>query len=127
MPTPFLYLNREFRPLIQFRRDRDTDLTFQVIDGLMLKDGYIYKKVPLDSLNFSGVNPSEDEILKFNSSEKSESNDLEWLSQLYGARDKKRPVKSIKKSDKGGGKGEGSSSSLSLPNGYDVHDLVCFG
>ncbi|CAM9003787.1 unnamed protein product [Rhodiola kirilowii] len=118
----------EFRPLIQFRRDRDTDLIFQVLDGLMLKDGYLYKKVPLDSLNFSGVSPSEDEILKFNSSEKPESNDLEWLSQLYGGRGKKKqPMKSSKASDKGGGKGEGSSSSMSTPSGYEIHDLVCFG
>uniref|UniRef100_A0A7N0T699 KOW domain-containing protein n=1 Tax=Kalanchoe fedtschenkoi TaxID=63787 RepID=A0A7N0T699_KALFE len=117
----------EFRPLIQLRRDRDTDLIFQVLDGLMLKDGYLYKKVPLDSLNFSGVKPSEDEISKFNSSEKGESNDLEWLSQLYGGREKKRPMKSSNVSDKGGGKGEGSSSNPSMPTGYEIYDLVCFG
>ena len=66
--------------------------------------------------------PSEEELLKFKSSENNETDDLEWLTQLYGERKKKRVIRS----DKGGGKGEGSSGS-SGANSFDLHDLVCFG
>lgn len=88
----------------------------------MLKDGYLYKKVSMDSLNFWGVTPKEDELLKFEPSKNDECNDIEWLSQLYGERKKKRPVII----GKGGGKGEGSSS-CSTENKFEVHDLVFFG
>lgn len=117
-----LNLCREFRPLIQYRRDRDTNKLFEVLDGLMLKDGYLYKKVSIDSLSCSGVMPSEEELLKFKSSENNETDDLEWLTQIYGERKKKRVIRS----DKGGGKGEGSSGSSGV-NSFDLHDLVCFG
>ncbi|KAE8732383.1 Pectin lyase-like superfamily protein isoform 1 [Hibiscus syriacus] len=73
----------EFRPLIQFRRDRDTSIGFQVLDGMMLKDGYLYKKVSIDSLSCWGIMPTEEELLKFSNSDNNESDDLEWLSQLY--------------------------------------------
>ena len=90
---------------------------------MLLKDGYLYKKVPIDSLNLWGVIPTEDELLKFETPAKNdESNDLEWLSQLYGEEKKTRPIMS----DKGGGKGEGSSSS-SMENSLEVHDLVLHG
>lgn len=80
-------------------------MRFLCLDGMMLKDGYLYKKVSVDSLSCWGVMPSEEEIMKFKPSENSESADLEWLSQLYG-NDRKR--KSIN-SDKGDGKRDGSS------------------
>ncbi|KAL0286332.1 UNVERIFIED_CONTAM: protein RNA-directed DNA methylation 3 [Sesamum angustifolium] len=53
----------EFRPLIQFRRDRETNQMFEILDGMMLKDGYLYKKVSIDSLSLWGVMPTEDELL----------------------------------------------------------------
>lgn len=112
----------EFRPLIQYRRDRDTNKIFEILDGMMLKDGYLYKKVSMDSLNFWGVKPSEDELLKFEPSNIDESNDLEFLTQLYGERKKKRHVVSGKGSCKGDG-----SSSFGLENKFEVHDLVFFG
>ncbi|KAK7280515.1 hypothetical protein RJT34_25579 [Clitoria ternatea] len=112
----------EFRPLIQFRRDRDTGKVFEVLDGLMLKDGYVYKKVSPESLSLWGVVPTEEELLKFGPSENNESNELEWLSQLYGDRKKKQ----VLRADKGGGKGEGSSGS-GVVNGFELYDLVCFG
>ncbi|XP_050938487.1 protein RNA-directed DNA methylation 3 isoform X2 [Cucumis melo] len=113
----------EFRPLMQFRRDRETGKLFEFLDGMMLKDGYLYKKISLDSLNCWGVMPSEDELLKFKPSESNESNDLEWLSQLYGEKKKKKKVVTT---EKGGGKGEGSSGSSSMSS-FGDHDLVCFG
>lgn len=127
--THIFHLCREFRPLIKYRRDRDTNKVFEVLDGLMLNNGYLYKKVSVDSLSCWGVNPSEEELLKFKPSENNESDDLEWLSQLYGEQKKTRIVgnlRSGKPSDKGGGKGEGSSGSGGA-NGFELHDLVCFG
>ncbi|KAK3007686.1 hypothetical protein RJ639_013726 [Escallonia herrerae] len=112
----------EFRPLIQHRRDRETGKMFEFLNGMMLKNGYLYKRVPIDSLSFWGVMPSEDELLKFEFSKNDESNDLEWLSELYGEEKKKRTIYS----SKGGGKGEASSSS-SLESVFEVHDLVLFG
>ncbi|KAJ1436249.1 Transcription elongation factor Spt5, NGN domain [Sesbania bispinosa] len=126
VPAPRLICSselEEFRPLIQFRRDQDTGKVFEVLDGLLLKDGFVYKKVSPDSLSLWGVEPTEEELLKFGSSENNESNDLEWLSQLYGDSKKKRVIGGA---DKGGGKGEGSSSS-GVVNGFELFDLVCFG
>ena len=88
----------------------------------MLKDGYLYKKVSIDSLSRWGVTPSEEELQKFTPSNNEESIDLEWLSQLYGERKQKRTTKS----DKGGEKGEGSSGSSKL-HSFELCDLVCFG
>ncbi|KAL0303323.1 UNVERIFIED_CONTAM: protein RNA-directed DNA methylation 3 [Sesamum radiatum] len=91
----------EFRPLIQFRRDRETNQMFEILDGMMLKDGYLYKKVSIDSLSLWGVMPTEDELLKFEPSKKDESTDVHWLSQLFGEK-KKKEVETVKQ-DKGMG------------------------
>ncbi|KAG9138877.1 hypothetical protein Leryth_007504 [Lithospermum erythrorhizon] len=56
-----------------------------------------------------GAMPTEDELLKFEPSNNNESMDLEFLSDLYGNANKKK--KQIMKNDKGGGKGECSSTS----------------
>ncbi|CAJ1977571.1 unnamed protein product [Sphenostylis stenocarpa] len=126
VPAPRLISSselEEFRPLIQFKRDRDTGKVFEVLDGLMLKDGYVYKKVSPDSLSLWGVVPTEEELLKFGPSENNESNDLEWLAQLYGSdKKKKRAIRP----DKGGGKGESSSGS-GVGNDFELYELVCFG
>ncbi|KAI5401573.1 protein RNA-directed DNA methylation 3 isoform X1 [Lathyrus oleraceus] len=122
VPAPRLISSselEEFRPLIQIRRDQDTGKVFQVLDGLLLKDGYVYKKVPPDSLSFWGVVPTEEEQLKFGSSENNESNDMEWLSNIYGDTKKKRVITA----DKGDGKGEGSSGS---GKDFELFALVCF-
>ncbi|XP_073016419.1 uncharacterized protein [Primulina eburnea] len=123
----------EFRPLIQYRRDRDTNEMFEFLDGMMLKDGYLYKKIPMDSLNYWGVVPTGVELLKFESSKKDESTDVQWLSQLFGEK-KKQQVQDVKQ-DKGGGKSKGPSSSDGKSKGSSssdvgtsfMHDLVFFG
>lgn len=88
---------------------------------MQLKDGYVYKKLSPDSLSFWGVVPTEEQILKFGSSENNESNDMEWLSNIYGDSKKKRVIVA----DKGDGKGEGSSGSGAV-NGFELYALVCF-
>lgn len=114
----------EFRPLIHCRRDRDTNEMFEILDGIMLKDGYVYKKVSIDSLSFWGVVPTEDELLKFEPAKKDDATDVQWLSQLFGEK-KKGQIEKFKP-DKGSGKSEGSTSG-SMGNNFEVHDLVFFG
>lgn len=100
---------------------------FEILDGMMLKDGYLYKKISIDSLSFWGTTPTKDELLKFEPSKKDESTDVQWLSQLFGEKKKKeKEVESTSKSGKGGGKSEGSSSAC-IEYNFEVHDLVFFG
>lgn len=87
---------------------------------MMLKDGYLYKKLSIDSLSCWGVMPTEEELLKFSHSDNNESDDLEWLSQLYGEKKKKKTT-----NEKGGEKGEGSSG-FGLDDGFELYNLVCF-
>uniref|UniRef100_A0A1J3I9E5 Putative transcription elongation factor SPT5-like protein 1 n=1 Tax=Noccaea caerulescens TaxID=107243 RepID=A0A1J3I9E5_NOCCA len=119
----------EFRPLIQVRRDRDTGITFEHLDSLMLKDGFLYKKVSLDSLSSWGIIPSKEEILKFAPVERKETGDTEWISEIYGEEKKKkiRPTgKGVGKGEgSGGGKGEDSPESNS-ESSYKLYNLVCF-
>ncbi|CAN4126596.1 unnamed protein product [Withania somnifera] len=129
IPAPRLISSTEledFRPLIQYRKDRETNLMFEILDGKMLKDGYLYKKVGIDSLSYWGVMPTEAELLKFESSSNDEPQDVDWLTQLYGDRKKKRITNDFKVGQKGGEKGESSSSS-SMENNFEVDDLVFFG
>ena len=66
-------LCREFRPFIQYRRDRNTGQTFEIHDGMMLKDGCLYKKVSINSLSFWDFVPVEDQLLKFEHVKKEDS------------------------------------------------------
>ncbi|ESQ40338.1 hypothetical protein EUTSA_v10015856mg, partial [Eutrema salsugineum] len=106
----------EFRPIIKVKRDRDTGITFEHLDSLMLKDGFLYKKLSLDSLSW-GVIPSKEEILKFRPVEQKEPGDVEWISEIYGEEKKKKiiPTGSVRGKGEGSecGKGEGSSESKS--------------
>lgn len=111
------------------RRDRDTGMTFEHLDSLMLKDGFLYKKVCLDSLTSCGVKPSKEEILKFTPLEEKETGDVEWISEIYGEEKKKKNIpagKGVEKGEgSGGGKGEGSSESQS-ESSHELYNLVCF-
>ncbi|XP_031090783.1 protein RNA-directed DNA methylation 3 isoform X2 [Ipomoea triloba] len=129
IPAPRLIRSTEledFRPLITIRKDRETNQMVEVLDGKMLREGYLFKKVSIDSLCFWGVMPSETELLKFEPYKNDEPQDTEWLSQLYGERKRKRTIKHDKGNGKGGEKGEGSSNSAN-GNNFEVDDLVFFG
>ncbi|RZC70540.1 hypothetical protein C5167_033678 [Papaver somniferum] len=95
VPAPKLISSNEledFRPHIELRRDRQTGIVCEVLDGLMLKDGYLYKKIPIESLILSGVVPTANELIKFETSKKDTDDDLEWLTGLFGEKGKKRTV-----------------------------------
>ncbi|KAM6584368.1 hypothetical protein CsatB_011370 [Cannabis sativa] len=106
----------EFLPLIQTKKDRDTGMIVQVLDGMMIKDGYLFKKVAIDSISCFGVVPSEEEVMKFSTSKNNEPDNAEWLSQLYGEQKKKRSIRNDPLRDRvssgsvAGGKGESSGS-----------------
>lgn len=106
----------EFRPLIETRRDRQSGEVFEVLDGMMLKDGYMYKWVSNGSVVFWGVQPSESELLKFSNMNKDDSEDLDWVSSVYSGRKKARLTD---ESD--------NVATTSRKNEYKLHDLVLIG
>ncbi|KAJ0963136.1 hypothetical protein J5N97_028258 [Dioscorea zingiberensis] len=85
-------------------------------DGLMLKDGFVYKKVSIGSLVCWGVQPSKAELLNFSESNKDEAEDLDWISSVYSGR---RKIKVVEASHQ--------TSNDKQGNGYDLYDLVLFG
>lgn len=98
------------------RRDRQSGEVFEVLDGMMLKDGYMYKWVSNGSVVFWGVQPSESELLKFSNMNKDDSEDLDWVSSVYSGRKK---VRLTDESD--------NVATTSRKNEYKLHDLVLFG
>lgn len=86
---------------------------------MMLKDGYLYKKVSLDSLRCCVVQPSEDDLLKFENSTNEDHSDQEWLSELFGEQKKRL----VKKDDNMEGE---DSSNISMVDVSKVHDIVLF-
>ncbi|ONK75729.1 uncharacterized protein A4U43_C03F19930 [Asparagus officinalis] len=119
VPSPRLISSHEleqFRSHIEIRRDRHSGECFEILDGLMLKDGYLYKKVSIASIVYWGVEPSKDELLKFTEMSKPEEEDVSWLSSVYNVRKKIKPSKD---SDLKGSSEKGNS--------FNLHDLVLFG
>ncbi|XP_058074942.1 protein RNA-directed DNA methylation 3-like isoform X2 [Magnolia sinica] len=121
VPAPRLISSHDlevFRPHIQCRRDPENGETFEILDGLMLKDGYLYKKVSIGSLCCWDIQPSPNEIQNFKIARKDASEDLAWLSVLYG--DSMEGVDMT---------GEASESNLESKSGnsFELHDLVLLG
>uniref|UniRef100_A0A1D1Y2K9 Putative transcription elongation factor SPT5 1 n=1 Tax=Anthurium amnicola TaxID=1678845 RepID=A0A1D1Y2K9_9ARAE len=117
IPPSRLISSREledFRPQIEIRHDRETGEIFQILDGLMLKDGYLYKKVSISSLNCFGAEPSSTELVKFEPAKQDEPQVAEYIAHLCGG-DKRNNLETLDNSleDKG--------------NAFKPHDLVFFG
>ncbi|KAJ4978364.1 hypothetical protein NE237_009144 [Protea cynaroides] len=127
IPAPRLISSSEledFRKHLQCRHDRESGLYFEIIDGLMLKDGYLYKRVAIESLNCWGVVPSADELRRFEASKEQQSDDnMEWLSGLYGGGGRKR-IMEVKKGKSSVFK---DTSKTKQGSGFEVHNLVFFG
>ncbi|CAA7026806.1 unnamed protein product [Microthlaspi erraticum] len=100
----------EFMPRIQKSRDRETGISFEQHDSMMLTDGFPYRKVSW------GIIPSKEEILKFAPVERKESGDV-----VCGEEKKKK----ILPSGKGAGNEEGSSL-IKSEGSNDLYNLVCF-
>jgi len=118
------------------KRDRQTGEVFEVLDGLMFKDGFLYKRVALSSLIYWGIQPTETELLKFSSSplNRASADDLDWVSSIYGPkkrnipaeRDIKSPSSSKMKSSKTS-KASTSTENFDDNDEFNLHDLVLFG
>ncbi|AQK87069.1 Protein RNA-directed DNA methylation 3 [Zea mays] len=140
VPAPRLISSQElefFRPHIEIKRDRQTGEVFEVLDGLMFKDGFLYKKVALSSLIYWGIQPTETELLKFSSSpsNRASADDLDWLSGMYGSkkrnlpaeRDMKSSSSKIKSSKAPDLKGSTSTENYDDNDEFNLHDLVLYG
>lgn len=123
------------------RRDRQTGDVFEMLDGLMFKDGFLYKRVALSSLIYWGIQPTETELLKFSSSpsNRSSADDLDWVSSIYGPKKRNLPRERDMKAKASSSKEKCSNSKASnlkastSTENYDdddefkLHDLVLFG
>ncbi|KAK3138335.1 hypothetical protein QOZ80_5AG0367480 [Eleusine coracana subsp. coracana] len=139
VPAPRLISSQElefFRPHIEMKRDRQTGEVFEVLDGLMFKDGFLYKRVALSSLIYWGIQPTETELLKFSSSpsNKSSTDDLDWVSSIYGSKKRNLPenrdmrASSKAKSCKASNLKASTSTEIFDDNEeFNLHDLVLFG
>ncbi|XP_062231805.1 protein RNA-directed DNA methylation 3 [Phragmites australis] len=140
VPAPRLISSQElefFRPHIEMKRDRQTGDVFEVLDGLMFKDGFLYKRVALSSLIYWGIQPTETELLKFSSSpsNRSSADDLDWVSSIYGPKKrnlpKERDVKAssskMKSSKASNLKASTSTENYDDNDEFNLHDLVLFG
>ncbi|KAF0925336.1 hypothetical protein E2562_016028 [Oryza meyeriana var. granulata] len=145
IPAPRLISSQElefFRPHTEMRRDRQTGDVFEVLDGLMFKDGFLYKRVALSSLIYWGIQPTETELLKFSSSptNTSSTDDLDWVSSIYGPNKRNLPKEQdMKPSSSKASSSKGKCSKASNlktststedydeDDGFNLHDLVLFG
>jgi hypothetical protein len=119
------------------KRDRQTGEVFEVLDGLMFKDGFLYKRVALSSLIYWGIQPTDTELLKFSSSpsNKSSADDLDWVSSIYGSkkrnlpkdRDMKASSSKMKSSKASNLKASTSTENFEDSKEFNLHDLVLFG
>lgn len=118
------------------KRDGQTGEVFEVLDGLMFKDGFLYKRVALSSLIYWGIQPTETELLKFSSSpsNRASADDLDWLSGMYGSKKRNLPAeRGVKSSSKlKSSKASDLKASTSTENyddndEFNLHDLVLYG
>ncbi|KAK6114992.1 hypothetical protein DH2020_007261 [Rehmannia glutinosa] len=66
-PARFMNIDeaRELHIRVERRRDQATGDYFEKIEGMMFKDGFLYKNVSLKSLSTQNVQPTFDELEKF--------------------------------------------------------------
>lgn len=86
----------------------------------MFKDGYLYKKVSIDSLS-SGLIPSKDEVMKFDPPIDEDFTDVKWLSDLYNEQGEQIVVYNDKFGDE-----TDELLSDGIENGFKIHDMVFF-
>ena len=60
-----LMLIRDLRIPVERKRDGATGELFDQFGGMMFKDGYLYKYVSLKTIDAKGIEPSLDELQKF--------------------------------------------------------------
>ncbi|OAY81058.1 putative transcription elongation factor SPT 1 [Ananas comosus] len=79
---------REMRIRVERRRDRDSGEYFEMVDGLMFKDGFLYKTVSFKSISSQNIQPTFDELEKFRKPGDDVNGDVASLSTLFANRKK---------------------------------------
>lgn len=73
---------------VERRRDPMTGDYFENINGMMFKDGFLYKTVSMKSISTQSIQPSFDELEKFRQPGENGDGDMASLSTLFANRKK---------------------------------------
>lgn len=89
-PARFMNIDeaRELNIRVERRRDPATGDYYEKIEGMMFKDGFLYKNVSLKSLSTQNVQPTFDELEKFRHPSETGDGDMSSLSTLFANRKK---------------------------------------
>ncbi|XP_072977351.1 putative transcription elongation factor SPT5 homolog 1 isoform X1 [Typha angustifolia] len=79
---------REMHIRVERRRDKDSGEYFEMVDGLMFKDGFLYKTVSVKSISSQNIQPTFDELEKFRKPGDEAQGDMASLSSLFENRKK---------------------------------------
>ncbi|CAH8377739.1 unnamed protein product [Eruca vesicaria subsp. sativa] len=79
---------RELHIRVERRRDRMTGDYFENIDGLLFKDGFLYKQVSTKSISTQNVTPTFDELERFKKANENGEIDFVDMSTLFANRKK---------------------------------------
>ncbi|XP_058074937.1 putative transcription elongation factor SPT5 homolog 1 [Magnolia sinica] len=79
---------REMHIRVERRRDTVTGDYFETIDGMMFKDGFLYKTVSVKSISTQNIQPTFDELEKFRKPGDDGEGDMASLSTLFSNRKK---------------------------------------
>ncbi|KAM0832722.1 hypothetical protein ACQ4PT_064717 [Festuca glaucescens] len=79
---------REMHIRVERRRDKDSGEYFEMVDGLMFKDGFLHKIVSLKSIHTQSIQPTFDELEKFKKPGDDMNGDSSSLSTLFSNRKK---------------------------------------
>lgn len=91
VPPPRFINMREVKDMripVERKRDPVTGELFETIEGMMFKDGYVYKTVSMKSISSQNIQPSFDELQKFQKPGDDASDDVVGLSTLLANRKK---------------------------------------
>ncbi|KAL7154912.1 hypothetical protein ABFS83_03G036100 [Erythranthe nasuta] len=89
-PARFMSINeaRDLSIRVETKRDPSSGDSFYKIEGMMFKDGFLYKNFSLKSLRTQNVKPTFDELEKFRQSGETGDGDMSCLSTLVANRKK---------------------------------------
>ncbi|CAI0395932.1 unnamed protein product [Linum tenue] len=79
---------RELNIRVERRRDPMTGDYFESIEGMLFKDGFLYKTVSMKSITAANIKPSFDELEKFHKPGEHGDDDMASLSTLFANRKK---------------------------------------
>ncbi|KAD1397643.1 hypothetical protein E3N88_42881 [Mikania micrantha] len=79
---------REMHIRVERRRDPMTGDYYENINGMMFKDGFLYKTVSMKSISAQNIQPSFDELEKFRQPNENGDGDIASLSTLFANRKK---------------------------------------